>query len=318
MLITIVNNTVIPAHRYGGTERVIWWLGQELTRRGHQVRYLVARGSTCDFAAVDQIDPTAPLAPQISPQTDIIHVHFPTDESFDRPALTTIHGNGQPGERFPINSNFVSCNHADRHGATCWVHNGIDPREYGEPDLSATRTHLLFLAKASRREKNLRGAIRLARAIGKPLAVIGGRRIPRPGVRYLGEVGSHRKNDALNKTDALLFPVRWHEPFGLAVVEAMYFGAPVVGTPYGSLPELVDEGSGKLADRAEPLIEFLRHPAAFDRRYCHERVLRNFSSAAMTDGYLSLYERLLDGEQLNLSVPTGPDDTGRLLPFDVR
>ncbi len=52
MHVLIVNNTRIPAHKYGGTERVIWWLGKELVKAGHRVSYLVARGSKCDFAEI--------------------------------------------------------------------------------------------------------------------------------------------------------------------------------------------------------------------------------------------------------------------------
>ena len=52
MHILIVNNTTIPAFKYGGTERIIWWLGKDLVKRGHKVTYLVESGSSCDFAAV--------------------------------------------------------------------------------------------------------------------------------------------------------------------------------------------------------------------------------------------------------------------------
>lgn len=39
MRILIVHNSVIPAHKYGGTERVIWYLGKELVKQGHKVRF---------------------------------------------------------------------------------------------------------------------------------------------------------------------------------------------------------------------------------------------------------------------------------------
>ena len=52
----------------------------------------------------------------------------------------------------------------------------------------------------------------------------------------------------LNASRGLIFPVRWHEPFGLAVIESLYFGCPVFATPYGALPELVQEVLDKLAD----------------------------------------------------------------------
>ena len=56
----------------------------------------------------------------------------------------------------------------------------------------------------------------------------------------------------------MIFPVRWHEPFGLAIVESLYFGCPVFGTPYGSLPEIVAPDVGVLSARASDLAEAVR------------------------------------------------------------
>ena len=57
MKILLVNNTVLPALKYGGTERVIWWLGKALVQLGHEVSYLVAKGSRCSFAPVYPYSP---------------------------------------------------------------------------------------------------------------------------------------------------------------------------------------------------------------------------------------------------------------------
>ena len=65
MHILIVNNTSIPVTKYGGTERVIWWLGKQLVQMGHQVSYLVAAGSHCDFAKVYVLNSSTPFNKQI-------------------------------------------------------------------------------------------------------------------------------------------------------------------------------------------------------------------------------------------------------------
>jgi len=39
MNITIVKDTILPVKHYGGTERVIWALGKELSAMGHQVHF---------------------------------------------------------------------------------------------------------------------------------------------------------------------------------------------------------------------------------------------------------------------------------------
>ncbi|MEF9931013.1 MAG: glycosyltransferase, partial [Bacteroidales bacterium] len=52
-------------------------------------------------------------------------------------------------------------------------------------------------------------------------------------------IGGEQKLNILKESKGLIFPVIWNEPFGLAITESLYCGAPVFGTPYGSLPELI-------------------------------------------------------------------------------
>ena len=62
MHILIVYQGKIPTPKYGGTSRVIWYLGKELARMGHRITYLVGSGSACDFARVIFFDPERSLA----------------------------------------------------------------------------------------------------------------------------------------------------------------------------------------------------------------------------------------------------------------
>jgi glycosyltransferase involved in cell wall biosynthesis len=53
--------------------------------------------------------------------------------------------------------------------------------------------------------------------------------------------------------DAVLFPVRWQEPFGLVPLEAMACGTPVVATGTGGSAEyLVDEGNALMVAPDDP------------------------------------------------------------------
>jgi hypothetical protein len=93
--------------------------------------------------------------------------------------------------------------------------------------------------------------------------------------------------------------VLWHEPFGLAVIESLYFGCPVFATPYGALPELVPQGCGVLsASRTANLPKRCGNPR-FDAQACHRHAVAHFSAGAMAQGYLEKYARILDGEVLN-------------------
>ncbi|MDV7394687.1 hypothetical protein RZS08_25105, partial [Arthrospira platensis SPKY1] len=59
MHITIIEkNSSIPVLNYGGIERVIWGLGFALCELGHQVTFIVKKGSSCSFAEVIHYDET--------------------------------------------------------------------------------------------------------------------------------------------------------------------------------------------------------------------------------------------------------------------
>ncbi|MGA8890358.1 MAG: hypothetical protein WB493_02230, partial [Anaeromyxobacteraceae bacterium] len=58
-IVLVSRGVTLPAVRYGGTERVMWWLGKELARRGHEVTFLVKGGSS-PFARVVPFDPRRP------------------------------------------------------------------------------------------------------------------------------------------------------------------------------------------------------------------------------------------------------------------
>lgn len=311
MHILLVNHAPIPVFAYGGTERVIWDLGRALVQAGHRVSYLVPEGSHCDFAQVWPIRAGTPWAAQIPADVDVVHFQFQPEGEIGRPCLVTEHGNGSGGQPLLHNTVFVSRNHAERHGSAQFVHNGLDWSGYGPVDFSLARPRCHFLGKAAWRVKNVKGAIQVARRAGIDLDVLGGTRLNlrrgfrltlSPHVHFHGMVGGAQKFERLNASRGLVLPVRWHEPFGLAVIESLYFGCPVFATPYGALPELVDPGCGHLAASAAELAEALRGWRG-DPRACQAQVLERFSAAAMARGYLACYERVLAGEVLNAEPP---------------
>ncbi len=317
MRVLLVHNQTIPAFKYGGTERIIWWLGKELNKLGHQVTYLVKRGSSCPFANVLEFKSAVDINKQIPEQTDIVHFHCNPGQSVTKPYLTTIHGNGQSFEEFDQNSVFISRNHAERHNAEVFVYNGLDPDEYGKVDFAAKRDHLLFLGRTKRKVKNLTDCKLIAKQCGEKLIIVGGYGLSLDfGICYKGFLGGEKKNKILNSSKALLFPVRWHEPFGVAVIESLYFGAPVIGTTYGSLPELVTPEVGFLSNSRSALIEAVRHLDSFDCKRCHAHVLENYSAQRMATDYVELYEKVLNGKALNKQKPINSMTTkADLLPL---
>jgi len=324
--ILIVFNKRLPVSKYGGTQRVVWSLSKELTALGHRITFLAGEGTACDFARVRVFEPGKPLAAQVPEEVDLVHSFVNTWEDPSKPFILTQEGNSLQERDFHINTCFVSKNHASRYGAQTFVYNGLDPEEYGKPRFDLERTYVHFLGKAAWNVKNVSGCISLARNAGVPLRVLGGRRINLKmgmritldrNVRFEGMVGGPNKNHLINGSKALLFPVLWHEPFGIALTESLYFGCPVFGTPYGSLPEIIGPEFGFLSSSSSELITALGHVDSYDRKKCHEYVCDSFSAGNMTRDYLRLYEKVLNGESLNSRPPRLVDnEPSGLLPFD--
>lgn len=321
MRITLVHNAQFPVEGYGGTERVFWWLAKGLRAKGHTVQVAARPGSRVPFASqIVDIDFSKPVSPQL-PSAEITHFFFPPDAIPSFPHLVTIHGNGQPNETFLPNSVFVSANHAKRHHATAFVHNGIDPDDY---TFSANKSsHLVFCAKASWRVKNVRGAIRIAEASGHSLKVIGGTRpwwsLPSARVQWQGVVGGAEKNACLASAKGLLFPVRWHEPFGIAVIEALVSGTPVLVTPFGSLPELISPDVGKLCSSYAEFVDGVANLSSWKAQACRDWAVSNFHFMKMTEAYLKFYEQVVSGKTIHAEAPRAtPSAASPLLPIPLR
>lgn len=300
--ICLVHDSVIPPPKYGGTERLLYWLSKALIHMGHQVSLICKSGSLVpgvQIIPLDQLKKGESWEDLVPSSVDILHLSCTPQNIPKKPFLVTIGGNGQLGETFHPNTVFVSLNHAQNHGSTHFVYNGLDPDEF--PMDEKREPYLVFLAKASWKVKNLQGAIEIARSAGMRLEVLGSRNWPLGlhkilpawgGVRYHGMLGDLEKRQILRKAYALLFPVRWHEPFGIAITEALVSGCPVFGTPYGSLPEIISPDVGFLGSGVEEIAHAVRSKT-FSPQVCRSRVLKHFTHLEMAKKYLMYYERIL-------------------------
>jgi glycosyltransferase involved in cell wall biosynthesis len=120
-----------------------------------------------------------------------------------------------------------------------------------------------------------------------------------PDFEVMGEITQEHKVDLLRRAKAVLFPIDWQEPFGLVMTEAMACGTPVIGTPRGSVPEVIDDDvTGWIVDverYAEEAAERLTRLGEIDPHACRERVGRLFSKEAMVAGYEAVFEAVLGG-----------------------
>ncbi|HEX5613841.1 MAG TPA: glycosyltransferase family 4 protein [Acidimicrobiia bacterium] len=190
-----------------------------------------------------------------------------------------------------------------RYAAT--VHNGIDMDAY--PLCEEKDDYLVYIGRANP-DKGPSIAINVARRVGLPLKMILKRNEPAERAYFedaiaplvtdqveLHENVSHdEKVELLGRARAMIFPIRWPEPFGLVMVEAMACGTPVVTTNWGAAPELVEDGvTGYRRDDYADLVSAITLVDQLSPAACRARVASEFSAGAMVAKYEAVYTDLL-------------------------
>jgi glycosyltransferase involved in cell wall biosynthesis len=99
-----------------------------------------------------------------------------------------------------------------------------------------------------------------------------------------------RTMELLRSARCLILPIRWEEPFGMVMLEAMATGTPVVALNRGAVPELVRAGeTGLICEEPAELPDALREVSAIDPDACLEQVRRSFSADVMASRYEDVY-----------------------------
>jgi glycosyltransferase involved in cell wall biosynthesis len=190
----------VPPQYYGGTERVVSYLTEELVRQGHEVTLfasgdsvtkarLVApcpRSLRLDKACVDQLAHhimELELVQKHSSRFDIIHfhidyLHFPLSRRHATPHLTTLHGRLDIPDLVPLYQEFteapvISISNAQRQPLPWlnWqgtVYHGLPEDLYRFHETPGT--YLAFLGRISP-EKRVDRAIAIAKSIGMPIKI---------------------------------------------------------------------------------------------------------------------------------------------------
>ena len=327
----------VPPKLYGGTERVVSYLTEELVRLGHDVTLFASGDSETSARLVacapralrlDQAvkDPLAPLALMLervraqAHEFDILHfhlqhVHLPVFRPLARRTVTTMHGRLDLAELAPLYREFsemplVSISTAQRRPLAFanWiatVHHGL-AREVCPFNPAPRGGYFAFLGRVSP-EKGLDRAIEITRRARVRLRIAAKvdptdeeyfqrEIVPLlglPGVEFVGEVNEAQKPAFLGNATALLFPIDWPEPFGLAMIEAMSCGTPVIAWDEGSVPELLDEGrTGLIVNSVDAAVAALERAPRLDRLGVRSRFEERFSAARMAQDYLSVYRAL--------------------------
>jgi glycosyltransferase involved in cell wall biosynthesis len=321
-----------PPRDYGPWERVASLLTEGLVARGEDVT-LFATADSITAARLESVlphgygeDPTMDgrvwealhigHALEHSGGFDIVHNHLDwlplaLAGSWRAPLVTTVHGFSGSAilpAYARAASNYVSISNSDRSPELSYlatVHHGIDLAEFTAT--TPTTDDLVVLGRIHP-DKGTAEAIEIARRTGRRLVICGpvvdeayfaeqvAPYIDGERVIHLGSVGPAERDRVLGAAAVLLHPIAFDEPFGLAVVEAMACGTPVVAYGRGSMPEIIDEGlTGFVVGGLEEAVAAVPRAAGLDRARIRAVAERRFSVDRMVDDYLVVYRGLLDG-----------------------
>jgi glycosyltransferase involved in cell wall biosynthesis len=111
-----------------------------------------------------------------------------------------------------------------------------------------------------------------------------------PWVEFIGEINDTQKAEFLSGAHVLLFPIDWPEPFGLAMIESMACGTPVIAFNRGSVPEVIDDGTtGLIVDDEDKALRAIPHLEQLSRSAIRRRFEERYTARRMAADYLSLY-----------------------------
>ena len=326
----------VPPALYGGTERVVSYLTEELVREGHEVT-LFASGDSVTAARLispcerslrlnrvrDQMIPHMIMMDQVfehADEFDIIHfhvdyLHFAMSRRSDIAHVTTLHGRLDLPQLPELYDHFddvplVSISNSQRRSLpnASWratVYHGLPEELYTYHP--RPQPYLAFVGRMSA-EKRVDRAIKIALAAGIDLRIAAKvdpterayferylePLMDEPGIEYIGEIDDREKNEFVGNALALLFPIDWPEPFGLAMIEALACGTPVIAWPCGSVPEVLDHGkTGFICRTVSEAVEALDRIEDLSREHCRRTFEERYSARRMAQDYVRLYERLV-------------------------
>ncbi|MEC5409977.1 glycosyltransferase family 4 protein [Paraburkholderia sp. MPAMCS5] len=265
---------------------------------------------------------------RVAHRFDVLHFHlsylpFPTFSQLVVPFVSTLHGRLDLPELQPVfdafpNAPVVSISASQRLPLpqANWlgtIHHGLPahlPAHLPALQPATGPGYLVFLGRISP-EKRVDLAIEIAAKAKRRLKIaakVGEADEPyfrsqiapllaQPHVEFVGEIDEAQKAGFLAGASALLFPIDWPEPFGLAMIEAMACGTPVIAFNRGSVPEVITDGvTGYIVEDVDGAVRALTQLESLSRKEIRERFLSRFTSKRMAQEYTALYGALIRSE----------------------
>jgi glycosyltransferase involved in cell wall biosynthesis len=248
---------------------------------------------------------------------DVIHDHcgftaLAMANRIDTPLLHTLHGpftteTAAFYARHGHKAALVGISHAQLATAPAGldpigsIPNPIDLRDW--PLQERKGDYLLWIGRMTP-EKGPHRAIAAARAVDVPLVLAGviqpgqqgffdrevAPHVDGDGVRFVGEVTGSAKRSLFARARGLLMPIRWNEPFGMVMIEALACGTPVIAFREGAAREVVVDGmTGFLVDNERAMADAVGQLPRIRARDCRDWVSENCDAEVVAGDYERAY-----------------------------
>ncbi len=193
------------------------------------------------------------------------------------------------------------------------IPNGIDINRY---QLKAKKDEIFTFITVGRLEKQkdhiklLESALKLKnRGVTFQILIVGEGKEPEQKEKIQTFIATHHLEEQvhllgvrfdipelISKADCFVLSSAW-EGLPIVLLEAAASRVPIISTPVGSIPSLIDEHSGYLADEdfAETMEEVMNHYASAKERasLLYNKVAKNYSIESIVKRHEKIYEELV-------------------------
>ncbi len=324
--------TPVRQDRADSIEHLVWALTQGLTDLGHEITVFASADSETSGELVGTFPGSygehgAPddwqlcewinicRAVEESARFDVLHVHaylwgMPLQGLSQAPMIHTLHiqpeaDSASLWSRWPKSCVTAISDYQWRafpqFDPLTTIYHGVDPARFmfrAEPD-----DYLCYLGRFTDAKGPVE-AIKTATALGMRILLAGPENdyykehvaplVDGKSVEFVGYVSGCERSRLLAGARALLYPIRYPEPFGLVLIESMMCGTPVAAIAIGAVHEIVDDGiTGCTAATQKEFERAVERAVSLDRREVRRQALARFSADRMVREYADLYAKVV-------------------------
>lgn len=121
-------------------------------------------------------------------------------------------------------------------------------------------------------------------------------------IQFVGFLNEDGVEALLRKSDVLICPSQWQEPFGRVVLDAYKNAMPVIVSDCGALPSLVEPfvtgtvvSSGNVQELSEAMAEYIQQPSlVLERGSAATRKIMEYSVEFQAEQFQAKYQQLID------------------------